>query len=90
MYEFGIFFFVENEKIVKYFKDSENRKEFNNNNNIGIIGKVYKNKEILVYDNIKYNIIFNYIIDLESPSGLIILENQKKTKLILFNICQNE
>ena len=78
------FFFVENEKIVKYFKDSENRKEFNNNNNIGIIGKVYKNKEILAYYNI--SIDFNYIIDLEPPSGLLafpILPKKKPKKYVL-------
>jgi adenylate cyclase len=73
------FFFVENQKIVKYFKDSENKKEYDTN--IGIVGKVYRMKEILAFDNIKNSTEFNYIIDLESPSGLLAFPIlSKKTK----------
>jgi putative methionine-R-sulfoxide reductase with GAF domain len=73
------FFFVENEKIVKYCKDSENKKEYDTN--IGIIGNVYRKKEIIAYDNIKNSTEFNYIIDLESPSGLLAFPIlSKKTK----------
>ena len=72
-------FFVENEKIVKYMKDSENKKEFENN--IGIIGKVFKSKEVMAYENIKNSTEYNSIIDLESPSGLLAIPVlMKKTK----------
>ena len=73
------FFFVENGKIVKYNKDNETKKEYQNN--IGIVGKVYKSKEIMAFENIKNSIEFNYIIDLESPSGLLAFPIlSKKTK----------
>ena len=75
-------FFVENDKFIKYNKDDENRKEYKNN--IGIVGKVFKSKEVMAYESIKKSKEFNSIIDLESPSGLLafpILE--KKTN----NVC---
>ena len=76
------FFFVENEKIIKYIKDNGTMKEYQND--IGIVGKVYKSKEIMAFENIKKSIEFNYIIDLESPSGLLAFPVlTKKTK----NVC---
>ena len=75
-------FFVENGKIVKYIKDSDNKKEYDNN--IGIVGKVYKSKEIVVYDNIKNSLEFNSLIDLETCIGLLAFPIlSKKTK----NVC---
>ena len=76
------FFFVENEKIIKYIKENGTMKEYQND--IGIVGKVYKSKEIMAFENIKNSIEFNYIIDLESPSGLLAFPVlSKKTK----NVC---
>ena len=64
---------------MKYCKDSENKKEYDTN--IGIVGKVYRMKEIIAIDNIKNSTVFNYIIDLESPSGLLAFPIlSKKTK----------
>ena len=72
-------FFVENEKIIKYYKDSENKKEFENN--IGIIGKAFKTKEVIAYENIKNSFEYNSIIDLESSSGILVIPIlMKKTK----------
>ena len=75
------FFFIEDEKIVKYSKDSDNKKIYNNN--IGIIGKIFKSKEIMAFEKIKNSIEFNNIIDIESPSGLLAFPVlSKKTKKV--------
>ena len=76
------FFFVENDKIIKYYKDTEIKKEFNIN--IGIVGKVYKTKDIIAFENIKRSCEFNSIIDLDSSSGILAFPIlAKKTK----NVC---
>ena len=75
-------FFVENDKIVKYLKDNEIKKEYNNS--IGIVGKVFKTKEIMGFENIKKSSEYNSIIDLDSSSGLLAFPVlAKKTK----NVC---
>ena len=75
-------FFVENNKIIKYNKDNENIKEYENN--VGIIGKVFNCKEVMAYENINCCAEFNRIIDLETPSGLLSFPIlSKKTK----NVC---
>ena len=75
-------FFIENENIIKYNKDKENKKIYKNN--VGIVGKVFKSKEIMAFENINNSIEFNNIIDLESPSGLLAFPVlTKKTK----NVC---
>ena len=76
------FYLIEDEKIVKYSKDSDKKKVFNTN--IGIIGKIFKSKEIMAFEKIKNSIEFNNMIDLESPSGLLAFPVlSKKTK----NVC---
>ena len=79
------FFFVENNKIVKYCKDSEDIIEYENN--IGIVGRAFQSREILAYDNIKNTCDYNSIIDLESSSGIlafpIISKNKKSVCAII-------
>ena len=76
------FFFFLNDKIIKYYKDTEIKKEFNIN--IGIVGKVYKTKDIIAFENIKRSCEFNSIIDLDSSSGILAFPIlAKKTK----NVC---
>jgi hypothetical protein len=73
------FFFVENDKVIKYCKENNEKKEFETN--IGIVGKVIKTKEIIAYENIKNAKEFNSIIDLETSSGLLVFPVlAKKTK----------
>ena len=73
------FFFVENDKVIKYCKENNEKKEFGNN--IGIVGKVIKTKEIIAYENLKNVKEFNSIIDLETSSGLLVFPVlAKKTK----------
>jgi len=73
------FFFVENDKVVKYCKENNEKKEFETN--IGIVGKVIKTKEIIAYENLKNAKEFNSIIDLETSSGLLVFPIlAKKTK----------
>ena len=82
------FFFVENDKIVKYFKDSDERKEFDNN--IGIVGKTYQSKDIIAYENLKNTIEFNSIVDLETSSGLLtfpILAKKTKKVCAIIQVC---
>ena len=71
------FFFVEKNKIIHY----SNKNIENFENNIGIVGKVIKLKNILGYENISDSVEYNSFIDLDSCGGLLtfpILE--KKTK----------
>ena len=82
------FFFVENDKIVKYCKDSDERKEFDNN--IGIVGKTYQSKDIIAYENLKNTIEFNSIVDLETSSGLLtfpILAKKTKKVCAIIQVC---
>ena len=82
------FFFVENDKIVKYYKDSDETKEFDNN--IGIVGKAYKSKDIIAYENLKNTIEFNSIVDLETSSGLLtfpILAKKTKKVCAIIQVC---
>lgn len=73
------FFFVENDKVVKYCKDNNEKKEYGTN--IGIVGKVIKTKEIIAYENLKNAKEFNTMIDLETSSGLLVFPVlAKKTK----------
>ena len=75
------FYFVENDKIIHYNKDKNEKKEFDNNK--GIIGKVFKLKDILGYESIKNSVDYNSIIDVDSSDGILtfpILEI--KTKII--------
>jgi hypothetical protein len=73
------FFFVENDKVVKYCKENDEKKEYGIN--IGIVGKIIKTKEIIAYDNLKNVKEFNNIIDLETSSGLLVFPVlAKKTK----------
>ena len=62
-------FFVENGKIVKYLKDTNKKKEYDNN--IGIVGKVFKSKELIAYESIKNSLEFNTIVDLETSLGIL-------------------
>jgi putative methionine-R-sulfoxide reductase with GAF domain len=82
------FFFVENDKIVKYYKDRDEIKEFDNN--IGIIGKAYKSKDIIAYENLKNTIEFNSIVDLETSSGLLtfpVLAKKTKNVCAIIQVC---
>ena len=78
----SLIYFVENGKLVRYFKDNQVKKEYDNN--IGIAGKVLKSKEISGYESIKNSLEFNSIIDLQTPTGLLVFPIlAKKTK----NVC---
>ncbi len=74
-------FYVEKNKIVRYIKDNEEIKEYENN--MGIVGKIFRSKEVMAYENIKKCSEYNSIIDLESPSGLLAIPIlTKKTKKV--------
>ena len=73
------FYFVENNKIIRYTKKERSEYDIN----IGIIGKVIKLRDILGYQNIKNSVDYNSIIDINSYDGILtfpILEI--KTKII--------
>ena len=82
------FFFVENDKIVKYFKDNDEKKEFDNN--IGIVGKAYKSKDIIACESLKNSIEFNSMVDLETSSGLLtfpVLTKKTKKVCAIIQVC---
>ena len=71
-------FFIENNYIIRYFKEEEYEKY---DMNFGIVGKVIKFKEIIGYKNIKYSEEYNTIIDIKSFDGLLTFPIlKKKTK----------
>ena len=61
-------FFIENNYIIRYFKEDESQKY---DMNFGIVGKVIRFKEIIGYKNIKYSEEYNSIIDIKSFDGLL-------------------
>ena len=63
------FYFVENNKIIYY--NNENKEKIEYDINLGIIGKVIKNKKIIGYQNIKNCKDFNPIIDIKSSDGIL-------------------
>ena len=63
------FYFVEDNKIIHYNNEKKEKVEYDIN--IGIIGKVIKNKNISGYQNLKNCQDFNPIIDIKSSDGIL-------------------
>ena len=78
-------YFVENDKIIYYNKEKQEKIEYDIN--IGIIGKVIKLKDILGYQNLKNSPDYNSIIDIHSTNGILtfpVLElKTKETKAVV-------
>ena len=80
----GIFYFIKDNHIIRYFKDNEYKKY---DINLGIVGEVIKTKEITGYKNIKNSEKYNSIIDIQSYDGLltfpVLTKKEKKVCAIL-------
>ena len=70
-------FYINNDKIFKF--DPENKIFIEKSNKLGIVGIVYKKKELNGCPNIKYSFDYNELIDINSQDGLLtfpILDNK--------------
>ena len=62
-------FYINNDKIFKF--DPENKIFIEKSNKLGIVGIVYKKKELNGCPNIKYSFDYNELIDINSQDGLL-------------------
>ena len=74
----AVMYFIENDKIVRYYNENEYKKY---DIHMGIIGKVVKSKEMIAYKNIRNSEEYNSLIDIKSFDGLLTFPIlKKKTK----------
>ena len=79
------FYFVENNEVVRYFKEKKVKKFYNN---LGIVGEVIKSKEILVIANMKNSVNYNSIIDIPSSDGLLTFPILEKKSNVIKGVVQ--
>ena len=79
------FYFVENNEVVRYFKEKKVKKFYNN---LGIVGEVIKSKEILVIANMKNSVNYNSIIDIPSSDGLLTFPVLEKKSNVIKGVVQ--